>query len=77
MANINFSEIAWEEYLSWNENKKIQKKINDILKNISRTPFTGIGKPEPLKSDNNKWSRRIDDKERLVHFYLTLTMRYK
>ena len=66
---ITFSEIAWEEYLSWQiEDKKILKKINDLIKVIKRTPYEGIGKPEPLKFDlAGLWSRRIDLEHRLVY----------
>ena len=50
MANIQFVNNAWEEYLSWNEDKATQKKINQLIKEISRDPFNGTGKPEPLKN---------------------------
>ena len=47
---IIFSEIAWEDYISWEtEDKKMLKKINDLIKAIKSNPFEGIGKPEPLK----------------------------
>lgn len=66
MSKITFAEDAWEEYLYWQtQDKKTLKKINALLKNIQREPFTGEGKPEPLKS--GKWSRRINDKDRLVY----------
>ena len=66
---ITFSEIAWDEYLSWqNDDKKMLKKINDLIKVIKRTPYDGIGKPEPLKFDlSGLWSRRIDQEHRLVY----------
>ena len=60
---------AWDEYIEWlAKNKKILKRINGLLKDIDRHPFTGIGKPEPLK-DNKQgyWSRRIDDVNRIVY----------
>ena len=61
MSKITFSEQAWEEYLYWQENeKKILKKINKLLKEIQRTPFSGEGKPEPLKWSPDSWSRRIN-----------------
>ena len=51
---ITFSKNAWEDYLSWQaEDKKMLKKINDLIKEIQRTPFEGIGKPEPLKFELN------------------------
>ncbi len=49
MSKITFSENAWDEYLYWQAtDKKILKKINKLLKEIQRTPFTGEGKPEPI-----------------------------
>ena len=66
MSKIVFSEAAWEEYLYWqSQDKKTLKKVNALLKTIQRTPFSGDGKPEPLKG-NKKWSRRINEKDRLV-----------
>ena len=60
---------AWEDYLFWQENdKKIRKKINELIKQIQRTPFKGIGKPEPLKENlKGWWSRRITGEHRLVY----------
>ncbi len=68
---ITFSKNAWEEYVSWqNEDKRIVKKINELIKDIQRTPFKGKGKPEPLKYDlAGLWSRRIDMEHRLVYKY--------
>ena len=64
-----FVDESWEDYLYWQKtNLKMAKKINDLLKDISRTPFTGIGKPEPLKYKyKGFWSRRIDDEHRLIY----------
>lgn len=66
---IIFSSQAWEDYLYWNEiDKKIFKKINVLIKECQRTPFDGIGKPEPLKHKlAGTWSRRIDREHRLVY----------
>ena len=66
---IVFSKNSWEDYLSWQtEDKKMLKKINELIKDIQRTPYTGIGKPEPLKYDlSGLWSRRIDHEHRLVY----------
>jgi toxin YoeB len=66
---IVFSKIAWEDYTSWlNEDKKMLRKINDLIKDIQRNPFTGKGKPEPLKYDlAGLWSRRIDREHRLAY----------
>lgn len=69
MMRIIFSKNAWEDYMSWqSEDKKILKKINDLIKDIQRTPYEGMGKPEPLKYDlTGLWSRRIDRGHRLVY----------
>lgn len=66
---IVFSVNAWEDYSSWlKEDKAILRKINDLIKDIQRTPFEGKGKPEPLKYDlAGFWSRRIDREHRLVY----------
>lgn len=66
---ITFSENAWEDYTSWQrEDKRILKKINDLIKDFQRTPYKGLGKPEPLKFDlQGYWSRRIDQEHRLVY----------
>lgn len=66
---IVFSESSWEEYLSWQiDDKKVLKKINELIKDIQRHPFEGIGKPEPLKFDlSGCWSRRITGEHRLVY----------
>ncbi len=67
--NISFTENAWEDYLYWqNMDRKIVKKINGLVKEIKRNPFTGSGRPEPLKYDlAGKWSRRITEEHRLVY----------
>jgi toxin YoeB len=66
---ITFSQNSWEDYLSWqSEDAKILKKINGLIKDIQRTPYSGLGKPEPLKFDlAGFWSRRIDREHRLVY----------
>jgi len=66
---ITFSKISWEDYLSWQaEDKKTLRKINELIKDIQRTPFEGKGKPEPLKYDlAGFWSRRINREHRLVY----------
>ncbi len=64
-----FTNDGWEEYVAWQtEDKKTLKKINNLIKDILRSPFEGIGHPEPLK-DNlaGYYSRTIDDKNRLVY----------
>lgn len=64
-----FSDEAWEDYCFWiNEDKKILKKINDLLKDIERNLYTGIGNPEPLKGNWSGWySRQINKKDRLIY----------
>ncbi|MCI8676457.1 MAG: Txe/YoeB family addiction module toxin [Atopobiaceae bacterium] len=60
---------SWEDYLSWQAGDKATlRRINRLVEEICRTPFEGIGKPEPLKGDlSGLWSRRIDHKNRLVY----------
>lgn len=64
-----FTDYAWEEYCHWQkEDKKTLKRINELIKDIDRNGYTGIGKPEPLKGDlSGYWSRRIDDANRIVY----------
>jgi len=64
-----FVDESWEDYLYWQSvDKKMLKRINDLLKDISRHPFNGIGKPEPLKFKyKGFWSRRINDEHRLIY----------
>ncbi len=67
--NIFFTQIAWEQYLYWQTyDKKILKRINELIKASQREPFCGIGKPEPLRFElAGCWSRRIDVEHRLVY----------
>jgi toxin YoeB len=69
MANLSFLPAAWEDYVYWQgQDKKTLKKINELLQDILRNGYTGIGKPEPLKENlAGWWSRRIDDTNRLVY----------
>ena len=64
-----WSESAWNDYVDWqSEDKKTLKRINALIKDIDRCWNDGIGKPEPLTGDfSGFWSRRIDDKNRLVY----------
>jgi toxin YoeB len=61
---------AWEDYLYWQtQDRKILKRVNLLIKDIRRSPFDGIGKPEPLKHNlSGWWSRRIDDTDRIVYY---------
>jgi toxin YoeB len=67
--NILFTDESWADYLFWQKNdKKINTRINLLIKEIVRTPFEGIGKPEPLKYQlQGCWSRRIDEEHRLIY----------
>jgi toxin YoeB len=69
MRNIHFTVEAWSDYLYWQgQDKKTLKRINQLVESARRTPFEGIGKPEPLKENlSGFWSRRIDDANRLVY----------
>jgi toxin YoeB len=66
---IVFSEHAWEEYLYWQQtDKKVLKRINQLIRDIQREPYQGIGKPEPLRHGlSGYWSRRINDEHHLVY----------
>ena len=67
--NLVFTESAWEDYLWFQEHdRKLLKRINLLIKETLRTPFEGIGKPEPLKAElSGYWSRRISEEHRLVY----------
>ena len=69
MNKLTFSNRAWEEYCYWQmKDKKTLKRINLLLKDITRDSFEGFGKPEPLKENlSGDWSRRIDEVNRLVY----------
>jgi len=66
---VVFLDQAWEDYLYWQgQDKKVLQKINTLLKDINRTPFEGLGSPEPLKHNlSGYWSRRITLEHRLVY----------
>lgn len=66
---INFTEIAWQDYIYWQgQDKKTIKRINQLIQDIDRNHNEGIGKPEALRGNlSGWWSRRIDDKNRLVY----------
>ncbi|MSQ99124.1 MAG: Txe/YoeB family addiction module toxin [Xanthomonadales bacterium] len=67
--NVLFSGHAWDDYLYWlRTDRKILDRINQLIKDIQRSPFQGIGKPEPLKHGlSGYWSRRINDEHRMVY----------
>jgi toxin YoeB len=60
---------AWADYLYWQgQDKKTLKRINKLITDTKRSPFEGIGKPEPLKENlSGFWSRRVDESNRLVY----------
>ena len=66
---IIWFEEAWQDYIHWQtQDKKTIKRINQLLKDVIRNGYTGIGKPEPLKGEfSGFWSRRIDEVNRLVY----------
>lgn len=66
---LSWTQSSWDDYLYWQtQDKKTLKRINRLIVDTQRTPFTGIGKPEPLKENlAGFWSRRVDDAHRLVY----------
>ncbi len=64
-----FADKAWDDYLHWQANdRQIVKRINELIKDIQRSPYQGIGKPEPLRHAlSGYWSRRITEEHRLVY----------
>jgi toxin YoeB len=66
---LTFTPAAWDDYVYWqSQDKKTLKRINELIRDAMREPFTGIGKPEPLRENlAGYWSRRIDDTHRLVY----------
>lgn len=66
---LSWTDEAWNSYVYWQtQDKKTLKRINKLITDVQRSPFEGIGKPEPLKENlSGFWSRRIDDTNRLVY----------
>jgi toxin YoeB len=66
---IKFADLAWEDYLFWQQaDRATIKRVHALIKDIQRSPFEGIGKPEPLRHNfSGFWSRRIDEEHRLVY----------
>lgn len=64
-----FSDRAWDDYLNWlMSDKRMLKKVNDLIKDINRNHHEGLGKPEPLRHSLSKfWSRRINEEHRLIY----------
>ncbi|KRN79258.1 Txe/YoeB family addiction module toxin [Fructilactobacillus lindneri] len=67
--NKEFTINGWKDYIWYEENsKKDLKRVNKLIKSISRTPYEGLGKPEPLHGDfSGYWSRRVNEKDRIVY----------
>jgi toxin YoeB len=68
-VKLIFSGRAWEDYLYWQEtDRNLVTRINRLIREIQREPFSGLGKPEPLKhAFQGYWSRRINDEHRIVY----------
>jgi toxin YoeB len=68
-VRVVFSEHAWDDYLYWQKtDRKIVQRVNALIKDVQRTPFEGVGKPEPLKHAlSGWWSRRMTDEHRMVY----------
>lgn len=65
---LTFTERAWDDYLSWANDRPMLKRIHRLIQEAMREPFEGVGKPEPLKGQlSGYWSRRIDHEHRLVY----------
>jgi toxin YoeB len=69
VRSVHFDSGAWEDFLFWlASDRKTARRIVRLIAEIQRDPFTGIGKPEPLRGElSGYWSRRIDDEHRLVY----------
>lgn len=69
VRRVLFTAEAWDDYQYWQtQDRKTLKRINQLIREVQRTPFEGVGKPEPLKANlSGFWSRRIDDVNRLVY----------
>jgi toxin YoeB len=68
-VRLVFAEQAWEDYLYWQKtDKKLLERVNTLIKDVTHSPFSGIGKPEPLKNAlSGYWSRRINEEHRIVY----------
>jgi toxin YoeB len=68
-VKLVFAELSWDDYLHWQkQDRKLVERINKLIEATARDPYTGIGKPEPLKHAlTGFWSRRINDEHRMVY----------
>lgn len=69
MLNLLFLPEGWEDYLYWQmQDRKTLRRVNALIQDILRSPYEGVGKPEPLKANRTGWwSRRIDETNRIVY----------
>ncbi len=69
MRSVNFHQHAWDQFVAWQtQNPKLAARLSRMISEIRREPFTGLGKPEPLKHNlKGCWSRRINEEHRLVY----------
>jgi len=69
VKRVIFESCAFEDFTGWaSEDRKLYAKVVELIRDIDRSPFTGLGKPEPLRHElKGYWSRRINDVHRLVH----------
>ena len=69
MRSVSFQQHAWDQFVAWqNQNPKLAARLSRMISETRREPFTGLGKPEPLKHDlNGCWSRRINEEHRLIY----------
>ena len=67
--DLRFSNEAWDDYQFWlATDKKVRRRLNTLIRDVTRSPFEGIGKPEPLKESlSGWWSRRITEEHRVVY----------
>ena len=74
---VQWDDDAWQDYCDWQKGKAALKRINTFLKDIRRDPYSGIGKPEPLKYDlTGLWSHRINESDRLTYKVMDDCNRY-
>jgi toxin YoeB len=68
-VKLIFADEAWDDYLYWQkQDKKMVERINKLIAEVGREPFSGVGKPEPLKHAlSGYWSRRINDEHRMIY----------
>jgi toxin YoeB len=68
-VNVHFGDDGWDDYLHWTRtDSTIHRRLNELIEDVRRHPFTGLGKPEALKGDlSGWWSRRINGEHRLVY----------